>query len=307
MRLTARLFLDNDYGGDPDGLVQLAHHLLSPSMDIRAVVASHLRPGDPFDNSGRSARNGRAAAEKIVELTGRAGHVPVIAGSEEPLTPGERREPGPAAAALIEEALRDDPLPLFACFGGGLTELAVALLAEPAIASRMTAVWIGGAEYPGVHVPAGAPALEYNTAIDIEAARVVFASAVPLWQFPRCAYRQALISRAELATRVAVAGPLGVHLAEAVERVYRFVDAATVPLGESYVMGDSPLVLATALRTVFEPDTGSSEHRIVPRPAVRPDGTFDHTAAGAPVRVFTRLDTRLLFEDLYARLELAAR
>ena len=33
-----RVITDNDYSGDPDGLVQLAHLLLSPSVDIRAVV-----------------------------------------------------------------------------------------------------------------------------------------------------------------------------------------------------------------------------------------------------------------------------
>jgi hypothetical protein len=41
-----RLILDNDYAGDPDGLFQLAHHLLSPSADIRLVVGSHLGADD---------------------------------------------------------------------------------------------------------------------------------------------------------------------------------------------------------------------------------------------------------------------
>ena len=38
-----RVITDNDYSGDPDGLVQLAHLLLSPSVDVRAVLGSHLR------------------------------------------------------------------------------------------------------------------------------------------------------------------------------------------------------------------------------------------------------------------------
>jgi two-component system sensor histidine kinase MtrB len=44
---------------------------------------------------------------------------------------------------------------LFTCFGGGLTELASAWLLEPRIAGRFTAIWIGGAEHPGIIV--GAP------------------------------------------------------------------------------------------------------------------------------------------------------
>jgi purine nucleosidase len=37
-----RVISDNDYAGDPDGLFQLAHHVLSPSVDVRAVIGSHL-------------------------------------------------------------------------------------------------------------------------------------------------------------------------------------------------------------------------------------------------------------------------
>jgi hypothetical protein len=38
-----RIITDNDYAGDPDGLMQLAHHLLSPSVEIRGIISSHLR------------------------------------------------------------------------------------------------------------------------------------------------------------------------------------------------------------------------------------------------------------------------
>ncbi|MET0729471.1 MAG: nucleoside hydrolase, partial [Acidimicrobiales bacterium] len=37
-----RVILDNDYAGDPDGLVELAHHLLSPGVDIRFVIGGQL-------------------------------------------------------------------------------------------------------------------------------------------------------------------------------------------------------------------------------------------------------------------------
>ena len=47
-----RVISDNDYAGDPDGLYQLAHHLLSPSVEVRAVIGSHLAVDDPFDPSG---------------------------------------------------------------------------------------------------------------------------------------------------------------------------------------------------------------------------------------------------------------
>src|SRR3954453_1061259 len=52
-----RVVSDNDYSGGPDGLFQLAHLLLSPSVDVRAVIGSHLAPGDPFDPSDQTATN----------------------------------------------------------------------------------------------------------------------------------------------------------------------------------------------------------------------------------------------------------
>jgi purine nucleosidase len=81
----------------------------------------------------------------------------------------------------------DTRLPLFATFGAGLTELASAYLLEPRIAERLTAVWIGGREYPDLApAPPGASGIEYNLDVDVKAAQVVFnESTIPIWQVPR--------------------------------------------------------------------------------------------------------------------------
>src|SRR4051812_9959182 len=54
-----RIIIDNDFGGDPDGLFELVHHLLSPSVEIRGIIGSHLRAGDGFDPSKETATNAR--------------------------------------------------------------------------------------------------------------------------------------------------------------------------------------------------------------------------------------------------------
>lgn len=46
-----RVIVLNDFSGDPDGYFQLVHQLLSPSAEVRAVIGTHLKPNDPFDNS----------------------------------------------------------------------------------------------------------------------------------------------------------------------------------------------------------------------------------------------------------------
>src|SRR4051794_16776808 len=126
-----RVVVDNDFGGDPDGLVQLAHHALSPSVDLRLVIGSHLRPGDPFDPSDSTADNAAVLAREILALAGRDG-VRVLAGSNVGLAGRTTPISSPAALALVEEAMRDDvDTPLYVCAGAGLTEIASAWLIEP--------------------------------------------------------------------------------------------------------------------------------------------------------------------------------
>jgi len=292
-----RVISDNDYSGDPDGLWQLAHLLLSPDADVRLVIGSHLRAGDPFDPSGRSADNAARRAREIASACGRS-DVRIMAGSNEPGIAGSD-----AVADIVEEAMRDDPRPLYVTCGGGLTEIAAAWRAEPRIARRLTVVWIGGPEYPGGLVPPGAMPVEYNTLIDPAAARVVFNdSDLPLWQVPRDAYRQALVSMRDLDHRVRPLGPLGALLVDALEGVLAMMREHGMDPGGTYILGDNPLVLLTALQSGFEPDPCSSQSFRRPRPRVRDDGTFDFDGAGAEVRVFTRLDVPLMMGDLVALL-----
>src|SRR6187551_1738024 len=129
-RPRVRVVTDNDYCGDPDGLVQLAHHYLSPSVDLRCVIGSQLseqyhgpNPTGPDDSV--------AAALQVAELAGRR-EVPIVAGASA------------ASDAIVAEAMRDDTdLPLYVVCGGGLTSLASAWLMETRIAERCTVVWIG--------------------------------------------------------------------------------------------------------------------------------------------------------------------
>jgi purine nucleosidase len=302
-----RVIIDNDFSGDPDDRFQLVHHLLSPSVEIPFIIGSHLGIGDVFDPSDHQADNAAAVAQEIVDLVGRP--VPVLAGSNTALASPTTPIDTAAARAIIAEAMRDDTTtPLYVALGAGLTDLASALLLEPRIADRMTAVWIGGVEHPDLaDPPPGIGPSEYNLAIDLVAGISVFNhSRVPIWQVPRDAYRQALISRAELETRVRPAGPVGAALAASIDELAQRVQDLGFDLGETYVMGDSPLVLLTALQTSFEPSPASSASVVRPTPTMTEDGHYRENPDGRPIRVFTRIDTRLLFEDLFAKLALHA-
>jgi purine nucleosidase len=301
-----RVISDNDYSGDPDGLVQLAHHLLSPSVEISLVVGSHLK-ADGWDSSPDTADRACGEANKIIELCGRSGTVRVAAGSNQSMVNRHTPVTSAAVTEIVREAMRDDTdLPLFVVCGAGLTEIASAWLVEPRIATRLTVIWIGGHEHEGLADPApGAPDMEYNLNIDPIAGQVVFNdSDLVLWQIPRDAYRSVIASRSELICRMLPNGELGRYLFNALASVVAWATSAGRSLGETYVLGDSPLVLLTALTTAFEPGPASSRYVTMPCPTITDSGLYEKRGDGRALRVYTSLDTRLLLEDLYAKLQL---
>lgn len=304
VRPRMRVIVDNDYAGDPDDLFHLAHQLLSPSAELRLIVGSHLRPGDPFD-TGHSAEDAVRRARELMRVMDMEDAVPVYEGAKTALVDPKRPLESAAAKAIVVEAMRaDTDLPLYVLCGGGLTDLASALMMEPRIAERLTAVWIGGNEYPGLAMPSpGARPVEYNLNIDVEAARFVFnESAVGLWQVPRNVYRQAMVSFAELEAHVRPCGEVGEFLCGAIASVFGMEMGRGRNLGEAYILGDSPLTLLTALQSPFQPDSSSSDYLLRERPTLRPDGSYGGPSGRGAIRVYTRIDTRLMLEDFFAKL-----
>lgn len=303
-----RVIVDNDFGGDPDGLFQLVHQILSPSAEIRGIIGSHLKPGDPFDPSSESATN---AVKKVKELLGvmkLQNAFSVYEGSNLQLKDTKTPNISEAAKVIVKEAMRTDvKTPLYVVCGAGLTEIASAYLMEPKIADRLTLVWIGGPEYADLALPPpGYTSLEYNLGIDIKAGQVVFNdSKIPIWQIPRNAYRQTLLSYSELLLKVKSTGKTGEYLSEKIESLMKRVQQFDLHIGETYIMGDSPLVLLTALQSSFESDPSSSFYVLKQSPSINVEGLYETNHNGRTIRVYNQLDARLMFEDFFAKLQLS--
>lgn len=300
-----RVIIDNDFGGDPDGLFELVHHLLSPSVEIRGIIGSHLKPGDGFDPSKETAANAKRKIDEVLSIMNLAGSFPVYQGSNIALENDSTAQNSDAANAIIKEAMRTDTkLPLYIVCGAGLTDLASAFLLKPEITNRLTLIWIGGPEYPELAAPPpGYTSLEYNLGIDIKAAQVIFnRSSVPIWQVPRNTYRQVIMSYASLLQKVKLQGKIGGYLAGALERVMKMSVKYNFNIGETYVVGDSPLVLLTALQSSFEADPSSSSYVLRPSPLINNQGLYEVNQRGRNIRVYNQLDVHLLLDDFYAKL-----
>lgn len=305
-----RIIIDNDLSGDPDGLFQLAHHLASPSVEVALIIGSHLHEKDPFDASAQQARHAAARAQELAELMRLDRVPPIIAGRETALGGDPASWDSPASARIIAEALRTDSrLPLFYAAGASLTELAAAHRRDPRIGRRLRLVWIGGMEHadltPGLPVRTDA---EYNLTIDPAAARYIFnESDIEIWQVPRDTYRRMLISHAELEQGLAGAGALGAFLLAQVDRIGTMAGQAGLNIGETYILGDSPLVTLTALQSSFEADSSSNDYVVKPTPLLDDRGAYVANAKGRPMRVYRAIDTRLTFGDMFTKLARSAR
>jgi inosine-uridine nucleoside N-ribohydrolase len=298
-----RVIIDNDFGGDPDGLFQLVHHILSPSVEIKGIIGSQHYKGGFYGSPG-TANYAYTQVNELLSIMQLTGKLPVYEGGGAGLTDIKTPVISDGAKVIVQEAMREDTkMPLYVVCGAGLTNIASAFLMEPRIAKKIILVWIGGAEYKGLAIPPpGGGNAEYNLGIDIKACQVIFnVSDIPIWQVPRDAYRQALYSYSELVYKIKTNGITGKFLVEKLEDLMK---KAKRSLGEAYVLGDSPLVLLTALQTSWEADPSSSGYVIKSAPAINDSGLYEEISEGRKIRVYTHLDTRLMFDDLVAKLAL---
>jgi len=301
-----RVIIDNDFSGDPDGLFELVHFLLSPSVDIRAVIGSHL-PENNHTPSNHTATDSKSKAEEVLNIMNIGTSIPIYAGSNDTLINKNTPQKSDAAIAIIKEAMRTDTqLPLYVVCGAGLTDIASAYLSEPKIADKLTLIWIGGPQYPGTLTSSvEASNLEYNMSIDLKAAQVIFnQSSIPIWQVPRSSYSQMIMPYSSILLKVKTQGKLGAYLANAIDSIRVLIKNFGFNTGEVYVIGDSPLVLLTALRSSFGNDPSSSEYMIRHCPVINDKGDYVFNKSGRNIKVFTHVDAHLTFEDFYSKLAL---
>ncbi len=141
----ARVIVNTDAKNEADDQFAIVQALLTPSFEIHGIIPAHF--GER--RTTESLRESRDEVEKLLGLIGWQGRVRVADGAHRALPDQVTPVPSPGSALIVEEALKDDPRPLFVLFYGPLTDMASALLEEPRIAERnLIVVWIGGGPWP---------------------------------------------------------------------------------------------------------------------------------------------------------------
>ncbi|MBF8184625.1 nucleoside hydrolase [Nonomuraea sp. K274] len=282
-----RVIVDTDAKNEADDQFAIVHALLSPSLDIRGLVAAHF--GDRRTRT--SMEESRAEIDLLLRLMKLEGEVRVEDGAPYALPDVATPVAAPGVELIVSEAMRDVPEPLYVAFLGPLTDMASALLIEPRIAERdVTVVWIGGGGYDGRGGPAGRP--EFNLSNDIVAANIVFSSALPVWQIPAPTYRMTAVGYAELDEKVAPCGEIGDYLVRQLVEWNERQHGASI---EFRVLGDSP-----AIGLLLHSACGTWVER--PAPNFRYDGSYDFSTQNRPIRTYDSIDARFIHEDFFAKL-----
>ncbi len=225
-----KIIIDTDPGQDDAVAILLA--LASPELDVLGITA--VAGNVPLPLTQKNAL-------KICELAGKP-ETKVYAGAPRPLVrplvtaehvhgktgldgpelpePTMRLEDENAVdfivATLMAQALGTVTL----CPLGPLTNIALALVREPAIASRIERiVLMGGGYFEQGNVT---PSAEFNIYVDPHAADVVFRSGVPITMMPLDVTHKALTTRARVEAIRALGNKVGKATAEMLDFFERY-------------------------------------------------------------------------------------
>ncbi|HIR34660.1 MAG TPA: nucleoside hydrolase [Candidatus Faecimorpha stercoravium] len=278
-----RFILNTDAKNEVDDQFAIVHALLTESFDLRGIIAAHF--GEL--KSLHSMEDSYDEIMKLLALMDWKEETRVEKGAKHALPDENTPEDSAGARLIIEEAMKDDPRPLYVAFLGPLTDMASALLLEPEIAEKdIKVIWIGGGPWPSGDS-------EYNLKNDIVAANVIMKSKLELWQIPRNVYRMMPVSYATMAKRVAPYGEIGRYL---VENVIAHNNKSVTGPSEYRVLGDSP-----AIGVMLYEDCGRWQWK--PAPEFDAQMKYVHTGKNRPIKVYETIDDYFIMEDFYAKLQ----
>lgn len=287
--------------GRPDGK--------EPSQEMKKLVHWADTPADGMEQSYREILN-------LFRLLGEQAGGRVYRGSAGYLQDKQTPVESEAARDLVRRAMKGDG-PLYVLAIGAITNVASALLMEPAIRDRIVVVWLGGQP---LYFP---QTVEFNLIQDIKAAQVVLDSGVPMVLVPCMTVASALtVSAQELQGRLLDKSSIGTYLAKTV--IGCFDDSAIPASGRmmkmSYLKGldDIPLETADRFSTVRTSwtriiwDISTVAWLLNPNwclttqvsaPILTDDGRWERDDARHPIRICNYIFRDAVFGDLFWKLE----
>lgn len=256
-----KIIIDTDPGQDDAVAILLA--LGSPELEVLGITA--VAGNVPLALTQKNVR-------KICELADRP-DIPVYAGAIRPLVRplvtaeyvhGKTGLDGPdlpeptmplqdqyAVDFIVETLITQPGKTVTLCVLGPLTNIALAMIREPLIVSRIAEIILmGGGCFEGGNTT---PAAEFNIYVDPHAAKTVFEAGVRITMFPLDVTHKALTTRARVEKFRALGTKAGTATAELLDFFERFDE-------EKYGTDGGPLHDPNVIAWLLKPELYSGRH-----------------------------------------------
>ncbi|MBI2940075.1 MAG: nucleoside hydrolase [Chloroflexi bacterium] len=273
-----RVILDTDVGGDIDDAFAIALLALSPEIELVGMTTEH---GD--------TRRRAAIARKLLRLLGR-GNVPVVAGRQQPLEPGQpafwggsegegfvttadvAAEPVGDAVAFLREALRASPEPLTLITIGPMTNVGALVQQAPDLVTKIKTLVVMGGILDAGAVPVHH---EWNLNSDPLAAELALNCGAPLVVGVQDVVKSPTIGPTERQRLLDAGGPAHRGIVAMLDRWLAVVQRAWTsmydPATAAWTLGWPYLKLEPRrLRTVLGPDPVERRVSFPTWPTLRP-------------------------------------
>ena len=280
--------IDTDAYNEIDDQFAISYALRSPErLNVQALYAA------PFLNHrSTSPEDGMVKSEKEIH------RLLVLLGEEREVYAGSRTylpdeiTPviSPAAEDLSRRAMAYSPeKPLYVVALGAITNVASALLLNPAIADRIVVVWLGGhaLEWPDNR--------EFNMQQDVAAARVVYGSGAPLVMLPCCGVVNVFTTT----------GPELDHWLRGKNALCDYLVRSTVEEAESYARGQAwsrVIWDVTAVAWLLNDGCRFMADRLISTPEPQYDHRWRMTDSAPLCRYVFTIHRDHLFTDLFGKL-----
>ncbi|MBQ8802345.1 MAG: nucleoside hydrolase [Tyzzerella sp.] len=285
-----RLVIDSDAYNEVDDQYAISYALKrTDRIQIDAIYAAPF-----FNDIAESVQDGMeksyAEIKKLLHMLKRDDLTEcVYKGSNNYLQDEDTPQESEAARDLVRRAMAmPEGEVLYVAAIGAITNIASALLMEPAIVDKIVLIWLGGHAHYWKHTR------EFNLIQDVAAARVVFDSGVPMVQIPCEGVASRLATtEPELCAHMKDKSEIGAYL-------YRITcDIAARQEGKywSRVIWD-----VSTIMWLVGPEKGMSEH-LIHSPIVTYDGTYSVDERRHLIKVIDWFDRDQIFEEMFTVLE----
>ena len=287
-----KVIIDTDADNEADDPFAIVHALLSPSLDVLGIIATHFGHARIVNSMEASY----VEVNRIIDHMHLNGQVKVLKGAKTNI----KIDPSPAffTTYMPEEsegtdfiiasadALKNEKLYIGVL--GPLTNVASALLKRPDIGMKLVVVWNGGATYPS-------GGREFNLMNDVAAANIVFQSDAEVWHVPTDVYDMPRVSLAELQLKVEPYGDIGKYLYDTLLNFLTYANEHGWPMSEVFSICDETSIGALLDE---QPFNAKWEHA----PFISNDMHYFPKENGKMVKCYKNMDLRVVLEDLFVKL-----